>query len=73
MKQVDCVGGAALGSAEPASVRARATHDGTLALRWDTARRWAGTCRGLTLTFSANGWQGAQATFLVSWPLVAHR
>lgn len=72
-QQVGCADGAAMGSVEPASVRTRVTHEGTLELRWDTSRTWAGTCRRLTLTFSANGWEGVPATFFVSWPLAARR
>jgi virginiamycin B lyase len=66
-QEVSCTDGDAIGGAQPAAVRTRITQDGELLLRWDTMRSWAGRCRTLTLTFSATGWQGVPATFLVSW------
>jgi hypothetical protein len=43
-----------------------------LEVRWNTERSWADTCRTLTLTFSAQGWE-APANFLVSWASAARR
>ena len=61
--QVDCGTGAAVGAPEPAELRDRVANRGSLELRWLTARTWDGTCRALTVAFSADGWQGANATF----------
>jgi virginiamycin B lyase len=60
---VSCSTGEPAGPAEAADVRTRVTHLGELSLRWDTARTWAGQCRTLTLTFSADGWTSADAVF----------
>ncbi len=59
---VDCGSGAPLGAHEPAVVRTRVGAHGSLELRWDTDRSWSG-CRTLTLSFSAAGWSGPEATF----------
>jgi virginiamycin B lyase len=61
--QVDCGTGAAIGAPEPAELRDRVANRGSLELRWLTSRTWDGTCRALTVAFSATGWQGARATF----------
>lgn len=66
-QEVTCGQGEALGDEEPAAVRSRVAHDGALQVRWSTERSWANMCRTITLTFSAQGWEGAPATFLVSW------
>jgi virginiamycin B lyase len=61
--QVDCGTGAAIGAPELADLRDRVANRGSLELRWLTSRTWDGTCRALTVAFSADGWQGATATF----------
>jgi hypothetical protein len=61
--QVDCGTGAAIGAPEPAELRDRVANRGSLELRWSTSRAWDGTCRALTMAFSADGWHGANATF----------
>ena len=60
---VDCVTGAPIGAPEPAELRDRVAHSGSLELRWLTSRAWGGTCRALTLGFDVQGWSGATATF----------
>jgi hypothetical protein len=61
---VDCESGGPLGEPEPAEIRSRLGYWGHyLTVTWDTDRHWAGSCRTLTLSFSADGWTGADATF----------
>ena len=60
---VDCASGEAVGAPEPADLRDRVAHGGSLELRWITSRTWGGTCRALTVAFTAEGWSGASATF----------
>jgi hypothetical protein len=72
-QEVTCGQGEALGDEEPAAVHTRVARDGSLEIRWNTERSWAGSCRTLTLTFSLQGWEGVPATFLVSWGSAARR
>lgn len=61
---VDCETGAPLGEPEPAEIRSRLGYWGHfLTVTWDTDGRWDGSCRTLTLSFSADGWTGADAAF----------
>jgi hypothetical protein len=45
--------------------RVNASNGGHLELVWKTDRAWAGTCRRLVLSFAPEGWNTADATFLV--------
>ncbi|HVF07806.1 MAG TPA: hypothetical protein VNC60_04435 [Actinomycetota bacterium] len=66
-RQVDCADrSVTLGPSIPADVRL-ATRKDLLVTRWRTERSWAGTCRAITLRFSAAGWRGSDATFVVSF------
>ena len=66
-QQVSCADGSAIGAPTVEPVRTRVAHDGGFELRWRTDRAWGGTCRTLTLNFSAPDWDGAPATFLASF------
>lgn len=55
-----------LGPATPADVRLSTRND-RLVARWRTERSWVGTCRAITFRFSAAGWRGSDATFVVSF------
>lgn len=66
-RQVDCTDrSVTIGAATPADVRLSTRKD-LLIVRWRTERSWAGTCRSITLRFSAAGWQGSDATFVVAF------
>ena len=66
-RQVDCAErSVTLGPATPADVRL-ATRRDLLVTRWRTDRSWAGTCRAIVFRFSAAGWRGSDATFVVSF------
>lgn len=69
---VSCVDGSAQGSQETAKVHRRVGDDGSLAIRWNTDRAWANSCRTLTLAFSGEDWEGVTATFFVSWGSADH-
>jgi hypothetical protein len=66
-QQVSCADGSPIGSPTVESLRTRIAHDGGLELRWRSDRAWAGSCRTLTLSFSSTDWDGASATFLLSF------
>jgi virginiamycin B lyase len=66
-RQVDCADpSTALEPDGPADVQVSTRRD-MLVTKWRAPRDWAGTCRAITFRFTAPGWQGADATFVVAF------
>jgi hypothetical protein len=66
-RQVDCADpSTALEPDAPADVQVSTRRD-MLVTKWRAPRDWAGTCRAITFRFTAPGWQGADATFVVAF------
>lgn len=66
-RQVDCADPAtSLGPESPADVHLSTRRD-LLVTTWRAPREWAGTCHTITFRFSAPGWEGADAMFVVAF------